>query len=83
VTAVLLLAGLDTTALCSDGKTALQIAENLKNEGFLSTYQEYHGMYFDEAAMRKYEALKEYLNAHYCFQVNTKTRGALMLPYNR
>jgi len=75
VTAVLLLAGLDTAALSSDNKTALEMAENVKNEGFLSTYKEYHGMYSDETVMQKYEALKEDLNTRYCFQVNTKTRG--------
>lgn len=81
VTAVLLLAGLDTAALSSDSKNALEIAESVMNEGFLSTYKEYHGMFSDEAVMQKYEALKEDLNARYCFQVNTKTRGDVA-PYS-
>ena len=74
VAILLFLSGIDINEKCAEGKTALIIAEERNNEGFLKAYQEYIHCSENEEVMNRYEALQELLNKKYCHQVNTKTR---------
>ena len=75
VTTILLVGGASTTALSGDNKTPFEIAEEAKNEGFISAYSDFIQSKEDNHKMMKITALKEELNKKYCIQKNTLTRA--------
>ena len=77
ITTILLIAGASKTVLSGDNKTALTIAQETGNEGFLSAYEDFRRVRDDKLVLAKLSALREDLNKNYCFQVNTKTRGTV------
>lgn len=72
---LLLIAGASLSALCEESKTPEEIALEKKNEGFLNALEEFKNVRQDKALQQKWRALQDELNAHYCFQTNSKTRG--------
>eukprot|EP01032_Pedospumella_encystans_P008508 gene8508-10093_t len=77
VTMLLLIAGASLSARCEESKTPEEIAVEKKNEGFLTALEEFKNVRQDKALQQKWRALQDELNAHYCFQTNSKTRGSV------